>query len=336
MSIPDQNALKIALDLHPDGVALFDADQRICFANKSFLAMFGDFANSAELVGMSEADFCTLLTQHGRLHARSRLSQRFSLNSPAARAFELSYQTDPVSAMRLLWARDISASLERQAQTRDFFSMAAHQLRTPVASIFGFSELLLARKPDATRTEDLLKVIHRQSSFLVDLLGSLLELSRVSAHQTQAVPLVPMSSAQLVADSVASLPSAAAVRIQTPATDHATKVLADPVTARLAFIQVLNNALRFSAADAPVIVACQTTATHLELLISDSGPGMTREQLDRAFDHFYRANPEGSTPGAGLGLSLVRAVMQQHEGHVKLESTLDKGTCVTLGFRLAP
>ncbi|ENO97052.1 PAS/PAC sensor hybrid histidine kinase [Thauera phenylacetica B4P] len=240
----------------------------------------------------------------------------------------------------VVYFRDVTREAELDRMKSEFLSTAAHELRTPMASIVGFSELLMTRRYDETRTRDLLGTIHRQANRLTALLGDLLDLSRIEARraegfhfervpvraaidETLAAFLAPDTRHRLVADLDAAVPD----------------LRADRAKFQQALLNLLSNAFKFSPAGGDVEL--RILPEHPEgrplvgVSVRDHGIGMNDEARARAFERFFRSDRSGHIPGTGLGLSLVQEIMNIHGGRVDLDSEPDHGTCVTLWFPLA-
>jgi signal transduction histidine kinase len=113
-------------------------------------------------------------------------------------------------------------------------------------------------------------------------------------------------------------------------------IRADNKKAQQAFLNVLSNAYKYSGPGTPVRLLVQTSANNVNLKIFDQGIGMTAEQTQRVCERFYRADTSGQVSGTGLGMSIVKEIMDLHQGRIDIESTPGQGTVVTLVFAQAP
>ena len=110
------------------------------------------------------------------------------------------------------------------------------------------------------------------------------------------------------------------------------KIFADPVLFERAISNLVDNALRFTPDGGAIRIKIHENAAHSEVAVTDNGAGIASEHLPRVFDRFYRADTSRSSAGAGLGLALVKSIMNLHEGSAKIESELNHGTTVRLIF----
>ena len=235
----------------------------------------------------------------------------------------------------VLYLRDITRESEVDRMKSEFLSSAAHELRTPMASIHGFSELLLKRDYDVETRLELLQTIHRQSTHLIHLVNELLDLARIESRAGQDFKLEEQSLAPLVRETAASiliLDDPRRVEIRLP--DVLPMVRIDAGKTRQALTNILSNAYKYSPAGGAIELSIERRSASerdfLGVCVRDQGIGMTPAQLARACERFYRADASGAIPGTGLGLSLVKEIMVLQGGSVEIASQTGRGTTVTL------
>jgi signal transduction histidine kinase len=238
-----------------------------------------------------------------------------------------------------VYLRDVTLPHDIDRMKSEFLSAAAHELRTPLASIFGFAELMLVRQLAPEKQHELLGTIHRQSQSLIDLINELLDLSRIEARRGKDLLMVPVPVSTLVQRTLAGWHYRADVHtLDCNLSQGEHVVLADADKTRQALLNVLSNAVKYSPRGGRIEVRTllrhRTEGSQVGIRVSDEGIGMTPAQCARAFERFYRAEPLGDIPGTGLGLSLVREIMQIQGGEVCLVSAEGEGTQVTLWLPL--
>jgi signal transduction histidine kinase len=240
----------------------------------------------------------------------------------------------------VMYFRDITHELEVDRMKSEFLSMAAHELRTPMASIFGFTELLLKRQFDEVRRQDMLTTIHRQAQLLINLINELLDLARIEARrgrdfQRRLQPLAPLIERTLHGILVNG--DDRRVALQLP--DAPILVDVDDAKLGLAITNVVSNAYKYSSIDQGIelelVERVREGAPEVGIRVRDHGIGMTPEQLARVFERFFRADSSGNVPGTGLGMTIVKEIVELHGGQVEVESTFGEGTVVTLWLPLA-
>jgi signal transduction histidine kinase len=239
----------------------------------------------------------------------------------------------------IMYFRDITHEDTVDRMKSEFLASAAHELRTPMVSIFGFTELLLRRKYPEDRRADMLETIHRQSGLLVKMINELLDLARIEARRGLDLRIDVYPLAELIQKSVSGLMRAESDRQVVIGEFPQVAVLIDIEKMQLAMINLLSNAFKYSPQGGNVSL-CVTTqqatgANFAVISISDQGIGMKPEQVARAFERFYRADTSGNIPGTGLGLSMVQEIAQLHNGKIELTSEYGIGTTAKLWIPIA-
>lgn len=343
----DRNAQLDALfTLSPDGFVAIDHSGAIRYVNPAFLRMTG--FTSAQVSGLSEADLDDALQRHaqppeatsagmasfrtlGEGLSASMLHLRIPRNTVIQR---VAVRSDSPGLGRILYFRDVTAEAEVDQLKSEFLSTAAHELRTPLVSVYGFAEVLLHQDLGEAERKDLLDIIYRQAGQMSDILNELLDLARMEARRGKDFVFEKTTLQSLVAQSVAQCKvpegrSPVVVRLS----DAPRTVLADAGKLQQALSNVLCNAYQYSPQGGAVRVEwAETDATPamVGVCVSDQGMGMSANQVQRIFERFYRGDTSGKIPGTGLGMALVKEIVELHAGRVEVQSTLGVGTRVTL------
>ena len=352
--------LDAIFSLSPDGFVSFDASGRVAYVNPSFLRMTG--VGSAQVVGLDQAEFDRILARlcdkarpyrttvelaagAGAERTDRLFRDVLHLAVPARRIVSRSIRVGPAGWPELiLYFRDVTHESEVDRMKSEFLSTAAHELRTPMASILGFSELLLNRPFDEARRREVVQTIHRQSQLLTRLLNELLDLARIEARQGVDFHFVRQPLAPIIGSAIDNLFVAGDGRkVQTRIAPGLPEAPVDETKLQQALTNVLSNAYKYSPAGGPIELDASVQARGERpgvcITVTDHGIGMTPEQSARAFERFFRADSSGSVPGTGLGLALVKEIVALHEGEVDLESRAGKGTRILIwlpSHRAAP
>jgi signal transduction histidine kinase len=203
-----------------------------------------------------------------------------------------------------------------------------------MVSILGFSELLIKRDYPPERQKDMLATIHRQSGLLVKMINELLDLARIESRRGMDMNIIATPLADLVNQCVKGMMLAEGERQVNVLRLSQVQVLADPEKMELALKNILGNAFKYSPNGGHVNLETDLVdhqgRRYAVVQVQDHGIGMTPEQLEKAFDRFYRADTSGNIPGTGLGLSLVKEIADLHQGRVEMSSEFGKGTRVSL------
>ena len=231
--------------------------------------------------------------------------------------------------------RDITYESEVDRMKSEFLSTAAHELRTPMASVFGFSELLLKREFPPEKNREIVDIIHRQSGHLVSLLNELLDLARIESRAGKDFNIATQDILPIIRNTLAELLIPGDSRqVTANLPDLLPHVAVDAEKMQLTLTNVLSNAYKYSLGMGPIELSVQTRKQGgrpwLGIQVRDHGIGMSMEQVKRIFERFYRADASGKIPGTGLGMSLVKEIMDIFAGEVEIKSAPGQGTEVTL------
>jgi two-component system phosphate regulon sensor histidine kinase PhoR len=218
----------------------------------------------------------------------------------------------------------------------DFLSSVSHELRTPLTSM---NLLLESLRDGRLPAEDQVKVVAllgRETTRLEELVGRLLELTRLEtgAHQFERRQV---DVADLVAESVAAFDAASLTR-PTPievTVEPGLTVIGDRATLIRAIVNLLTNAWKYTGDDKRIAVTAATAGRYIEIAVTDNGMGMSRSEQRLAFARFARGKSaiDRKTPGVGLGLAFVRAIVRGHRGRISIESAVGKGTTMRMRFK---
>jgi signal transduction histidine kinase len=238
---------------------------------------------------------------------------------------------------QILYFRDITHEAEVDRMKSEFLSHAAHELRTPMASIYGFTELLMTQEFDETDRRDFLDTIYRQSSLMISIINELLDLARIEARRGKDFTITAVDVRELLRDVVSGFktPDGRPSPTEPPA-DGQFRVSADRKKLTQAISNVISNAYKYSPDGGAVGLELvkspddRDAPPRIGIRIADHGIGMTPEQLARVCERFYRADTSGQIPGTGLGMSIVKEIVELHGGELELTSKVGAGTTVTL------
>src|SRR4051794_9930409 len=225
----------------------------------------------------------------------------------------------------------------------DFVANASHELRTPLAALSGFIDTLQGpAKDDAKARERFLGIMHTQATRMARLIDDLLSLSRVelSAHvrPDACVDIVPII--RQVADGLEPLARERQVEIEIDLPTERVMIAGDREELLRLFENLIENALKYGASGGRVIVSLtQATsseggAAEVRIMVRDFGPGIAPEHLPRLTERFYRVDVGDSRAqgGTGLGLSLVKHILNRHRGRLLIESVPKNGAVFTACF----
>ncbi|WP_119459214.1 CHASE4 domain-containing protein [Rhodospirillaceae bacterium SYSU D60014] len=220
-----------------------------------------------------------------------------------------------------------------------FLANMSHELRTPLNAVIGFSDLMLSlgHKVDEDRRQSYLAAIRDSGTHLLDLINSILDLSKAEAGKMQLIerPFDPVGAIDAALRLVTPQAEAGSVRLLRELPDALPPMLGDELKVRQILINLLSNAVKFTACGGEVgIAAAIGPDGGLRIEVSDTGVGMHPEELEKVLEPFYQVvDADGRRrPGTGLGLPLTASLVQLHGGRLMLDSVLGQGTKATILF----
>ncbi|MFA7115061.1 MAG: HAMP domain-containing sensor histidine kinase [Candidatus Omnitrophota bacterium] len=215
----------------------------------------------------------------------------------------------------------------------DFISSVSHELRTPLTSVKGFSSLLVAEKfgqlPEQAMSR--LKTIDENVNKLVEMVNTLLDISRIESGKME-VKITSFDVSKLISDTADFLSPQAEGKSITIKTElpESLSILADRNLIERVLINLINNSIKFTPEGGTITVTCKidNDTTHAIISIADTGFGISEDNLQKIFQDFFRVdNPANrQIRGSGLGLSLVKRIIDTHKEKIWVESKINEGT----------
>jgi signal transduction histidine kinase len=336
----------------PDGVLILTDTGNIERGNQVTAHLLGLTADALD--HMSTADFAALFFRNDRSDGRQQKINRLNhdllhagdANSP--KYVTVSIESSDVLVFEfhirhsgggfsggVAVIRDVTAQQQLDRMRSDFISTAAHELRTPMAGILGFTELLKAGRITSAQHEDVYDLLHERARQLNNVLNELLDLARLEARADKDFQYERINVCDLCREVVAADP-VFATRVGMMLVCEEAWLLGDRPQLMLALRNLLENAIKYSPSGAEVQLAAHHSGNgrRVSIKVRDEGIGMTPEQRNRAFEKFYRADKSGAIPGTGLGLALVREIVMLHGGTIQLTSQPERGTTAAINLAI--
>ena len=212
-----------------------------------------------------------------------------------------------------------------------FSADLAHELRTPIGNMLGEAQVALTRERRPQEYRTVIESTAAECERLSAIIDNLLFLARAESAEQQVNRST--FAGHYALEKIASFYEVSAEdRHITIRCDGETEVFADPLLFNRAIGNLVENALRFTPEGGEIQISLRAVDNASEIVVRDSGSGIAPEHLPRVFDRFYRGDPSRSSAGTGLGLALVKSIVDLHHGSVSIESTPGRGAAVTLTF----
>ena len=224
----------------------------------------------------------------------------------------------------------------------EFLASMSHELRTPLNAIGGYAELLALgiRGPlNSEQAQDIAR-IRRSQQHLLTLIQDVLNFAKVDAGQTEYhITAVPVDEALKDTESmIAPQILAKGLHYSYKGVGKTTAVLADPEKMQQIVLNLLTNAVKFTEEGGSITLSSELSGKCVDILVADTGPGISAEKLKKIFDPFVQAERRLNQPvqGVGLGLAISQDLARAMDGQVTVESVVGKGSTFTLTLPRAP
>lgn len=232
-----------------------------------------------------------------------------------------------IEARSLLLASEKSAREEAEKANRlkdDFLATVSHELRSPLTAMLGWANILLTRELDAETRTRAIETIHRNAEAQHQLISDLLDVSRIISGKLRlnvgTIELKPIIEAAM--DSVRPAAAAKNIKLESSIGAEANVISGDADRLHQVIWNLLTNAIKFTPKEGHVRVKVEKVGSDLELTVTDSGIGISKDFLPYVFDRFRQGDAATNKlhGGLGLGLSIVRQLIELHGGTVRVES----------------
>lgn len=344
--IAERNKTQTIIRNIADGVIVTDPDGKILLINNTIEKIFG--LKLERVVSQPLADY---ITEPKLNHLLREAEKRKTESLPAV---EISVKLQNEWKNRILQARaarvqqddgtlvgfvtilrDVTEQKEIDRMKTELVSMVAHELRSPLTSISGFSELLLDEDITKEQTEEYASIIVKESNRLSDLINKFLDISRIESGRIQPnknkVDIYEI--VQMVVGNNSYLASRKCIEVEIHESSKDTTVFADSGMMEQVFLNLFSNAIKYSPENTRIDFVFRSTGDYVVVEVHDQGFGMSAAALGKIFDKFFRDTDNEKVrdiTGTGLGLPLVKQIVELHNGRIEVESELNRGSIFTV------
>lgn len=329
-----------------DGLIVTDRHNRIILMNRSAEDLLG--VRTDELIG-KHIDFAihdkTLQEKVEEPFLKRETGHQFDFTLPGADSDYPRYIRGHTSTIfdreggrtgTVTIIYDVTHEVEIDRMKTEFISTAAHELRTPLTSIRGFSEILLTKKLAPEENRKFLTYINEQSIKLGNIINELLDISRIESGRGVTLNKASFRMGDAIKKVVYYFEGITRIHIfDIELSAEPVELYADNDKMEQVLKNILGNAVKYSPKGGHIKIKDKVVNGYYQVTVKDEGIGMTPEQVNRIFDKFYRADiSDSAIEGTGLGMTIVRYIIDAHGGDVQVKSRYGKGTTVSFTLPL--
>ncbi|MFA5144460.1 MAG: ATP-binding protein [Candidatus Omnitrophota bacterium] len=337
--------LDLVLSSMFEGVIVIDEKERIILMNPSLRKFFlldssPEGKKPLEVIRNSAIGEMVDRILKGKQHLAT---EEIAVNTPEEKILKV----NGVPIMRnnklegaILVFHDITELRRLEKIRQDFVANVSHELRTPISSIKGYAETLLeGALEDKDNAKEFINIIYQDSNRLSQLINDLLDLSKIESGKLKMsfVALEPAAFIKRVAAVIESQAKAKSITLKLNIPSGLPKIKADEARLLQVMINLLDNAIKYTTEGGLVTVSVKAAGSALQIDVTDTGIGISEQDLPRIFERFYRVDKARSRElgGTGLGLSIVKHIVSSHEGQVWVKSELGLGSTFSFTIPLA-
>ena len=331
----DKSQLQAILRGMLEGVMVTDEKGKVVLINKSLEDIFsidGSAMGKTPLELVRRGELQEAINKV--LKENCPLTIRFSLFLPEVKELEVNLVSfDFEDGRRGVVAvfHDITKLSKLERVRRDFVANVSHELRTPLTAIKGYTETLLDGEiQDPLQVREFLSVIDKHAERLSLIVEDLLSLSRIESadFKPSLQPVSLKRLAERIVGIISDMTRKKLITLTLNIPEDIPKILADELLLEQAMLNLIDNAVKYTREGGTVTLSAQSKGSEVEVSVSDTGIGIASEHLPRIFERFYRVDKGRSREmgETGLGLSIVKNIIEKHGGKVWAESELNEGS----------
>ncbi|HAN44111.1 MAG TPA: hypothetical protein DCP97_01835 [Ruminococcaceae bacterium] len=337
-----QQKTKYLLDNMDSGLILIDSNLRILLLNnaaKDFFEQTGEFAGK-NLIHLIHAP--SIISAAEKATAQN-ISSLFDFDLTQRTGRMLTFHITPIAgdwvnsdikSGAVILITDSTQTKNTEKIRSEFFANASHELKTPITSIKGFSELLASGVvSDKEKVEDYLLRIRDEADRMTDMIDDILRITTLESGKNTG-SLDDISLRELCIDIVKSLEPQINEKNIDISIEGDAEITAVPDDMRQLLRNLIDNAIKYNIDNGKVKITFMQSSANCSIVVSDTGIGIPKEYQSRVFERFYRVDKARSKQisGTGLGLSIVKHIVSKYNGSISLSSEVDKGTEITVAI----
>lgn len=324
----ERRKLETVLTQTEDGVIVVDIDNRVVLVNATAREAFGvpdDAVGKSMVECIDDPTLLALLRLPGQLPHREEIVLR------DGRVFNA--QRTPIQGVgQAVVMQDITHLKELDRIKSEFVTTVSHDLRSPLTAILGYVELIERSGPVTELQRDFIRRVQLSVEQMTSLVTALLDLGRIEAGLDSGKENARIGVlANYAVEGLRGAARSKALNLEVDIPGDLPSVTGVPLRLRQVVANLLDNAIKYTPPGGRVAVRARSEEEQVILEIADTGPGISPADQPYLFDKFFRAsNVPPEVSGAGLGLSIVKSIVDNHGGRIWVDSALGKGTTFTV------
>ncbi len=327
ISESERSRMETVINSIHDNVMILDEENQILLVNPAMCASFG--LDEKSIAGKPVLD----VIQHPDLRA---LITNSNGNNDPLHHHEVSFPDGRVASAQMMEIPEVGYAITMQDITylkevdrvrNEVVHTVSHDLRSPLTSVIGYTELIARAGSLNDMQQDFLKRIQESVQHITNLMNDLLELGSIEAGLDTRREWVQLDGLlHYTLDMLQGQVKSKHIKVQTDIAADIPAMRANPVRLRQVLDNVVGNAIKYSDKDGEVHVSIKAEGDQIILQVSDNGPGIPAQDQARIFDKFYRGRNMDKQEGSGLGLAIVKSIVDAHQGRIWVESNLGQGS----------
>ena len=348
--VEEKGKAQALIDTISDGVLLIDDRGSMIYSNNTALRLLGIPKISPE-VGVprsvkNEAFFKALtdMLAQKEKYLKTELEASLSSDSKApAKSFRIISNQFLLATLkrpgRVIIIRDITSEKEIEKAKEDFFHMITHDMRAPLSTLQGYTELLMKKIPASPSTDKYLQSMLYSSRRLRGMIDDILNVTKLE-RGTMALQLDSMDASALMArikDNHEPVAGPKNIKLSVALPPSKIELMADPILLERVITNLMGNSLKFTPSGGSITLSTWETAQEVFFAVEDTGPGIPENKREEIFGK-YSQMEEHKSQGFGLGLAMCKMTVELHKGRIWVESELGKGSkfIFTVSKTMAP
>jgi len=326
ISESERSRLETVINSIHDNVMILDEENLVLLVNPAMCASFG--LDEKSIIGkpvmdvIEHPDLQALITSNGDhdpLH-------HHEVSFPDGRVASAQLTAIPEIGYAVTM-QDITYLKEADRIRNEVVHTVSHDLRSPLTSVIGYTELIARAGALNDSQKDFLKRIQESVQHITTLINDLLELGSIEAGLDTRREWVQLDGLlRYTLDMLAGQIKSKHIKVQTDISESLPVLRANPIRLRQVLDNVVGNAIKYSNRDGEVTISIHSEGDQIILQVTDDGPGIPIPDQAHIFDKFYRGRNMDKQEGSGLGLAIVKSIVDAHQGRIWVESNLGQGS----------